>query len=72
MSIILQVGEIREMRAVPGNFPKCGSWHYTEDVTSYDMCKNMLSNHGNNMSFCLVDLTLLLLSTVAIHIYMLL
>lgn len=57
MAAVVQVGETHEMRAAPGNFPRCGSWRYTEDSAQYSMCKldaNSVNGHVTNISLLLL------------------
>lgn len=63
MSTVIQVGEIHEMRATPGNFPRCGSWHYTENSSPYDMC-SLLRNSANNNFENLISTVIVLMTSL--------
>ncbi|KAL4235459.1 multicopper oxidase [Mactra antiquata] len=45
MSVVVQVGEADEMTSTPNNFPRCGSWHFSQDTQDYyeKMCAGYTS-----------------------------
>lgn len=44
MSAVFQVGEVHEMTTTPTNFPRCGSWRFTQNSDEYSMCRKYLNS----------------------------